>query len=138
MRRRDVGRHRRTKAQASNGLGARQAMAWIVNELVTNSLKYAFGEDGGTIRVTFAADPALGEGCLTVQDDGRGMPAKGNGASREGGLGLKLIEAFVQQLNGRLERDEVERGTQVRACFPLAGRRDGAFGPRCRLRHAVR
>jgi two-component sensor histidine kinase len=91
----------------------------IVNELVTNSLKYAFGEDGGLIRVTFAAKPGIGEGCLTVEDNGRGMP--GNGAGREGGgLGLRLIDAFVQQLNGRLERDEVERGTKVRTCFPLA------------------
>ena len=91
----------------------------IVNELVTNSLKYAFGEDGGTIRVTFAARPSIGEGCLTVEDNGRGMPAASNGR-RDGGLGLRLIEAFVQQLNGRLEREEVERGTKVRTCFPLA------------------
>ena len=48
------------------------------------------------------------------------MPAKGNGAAREGGLGLKLVEAFAQQLNGRIERDQVERGTRIRACFPLA------------------
>jgi two-component sensor histidine kinase len=92
----------------------------IVNELVTNSLKYAFGDDGGVIRVTFAAKPGIGEGCLTVEDNGRGMPA-GNGEARErGGLGLRLIDAFVQQLNGRIERDEVERGTKVRTCFPLA------------------
>jgi two-component sensor histidine kinase len=91
----------------------------IVNELVTNSLKYAFDEAGGVIRVTFAADPATGEGCLTVEDDGRGMPPAAD-APAPGGLGMRLIEAFVQQLNGRLERDEVERGTRIRACFPLA------------------
>jgi two-component sensor histidine kinase/putative methionine-R-sulfoxide reductase with GAF domain len=91
----------------------------IVNELVTNSLKYAFDENGGTIRVTFAASPAIGEGCITVEDNGRGTPPAINGR-RNGGLGLRLIEAFVQQLNGRIEREEVERGTKVRACFPLA------------------
>jgi two-component sensor histidine kinase len=92
----------------------------IVNELVTNSLKYAFGEDGGTIRVTFAADPGIGEGCLTVEDNGRGMASTGHTAPRPGGLGLKLIDAFVQQLNGRLEREDPETGTRTRACFPLA------------------
>ena len=88
----------------------------IVNELVTNSLKYAFDDEGGTIRVVFRVDPPIGEGCLTVEDDGRGMPSD----VPQGGLGLKLIEAFVRQLNGRIERDEVERGTRMRACFPLA------------------
>jgi two-component sensor histidine kinase len=91
----------------------------IVNELVTNSLKYAFDEGGGTIRVTFCAAPGIGEGCLTIEDDGRGMPPAGD-RSPAGGLGLKLVDAFVQQLNGRLERDEVERGTRIRTCFPLA------------------
>jgi two-component sensor histidine kinase/putative methionine-R-sulfoxide reductase with GAF domain len=90
----------------------------IVNELVTNSLKYAFGEEGGTIRVTFCAEAGIGEGCITIEDNGRGMPRNGD-AARGGGLGLRLVDAFVQQLNGRLERDDVERGTRIRACFPL-------------------
>jgi two-component sensor histidine kinase/putative methionine-R-sulfoxide reductase with GAF domain len=92
----------------------------IVNELVTNSLKYAFDEKGGTIRVTFAVDVTIGEGCIVVEDDGRGMPPRSEQTPRKGSLGLRLIEAFVQQLNGRIERDEVEKGTKIRACFPLA------------------
>jgi two-component sensor histidine kinase len=47
------------------------------------------------------------------------MPAK-SGAAPQSGLGLRLIEAFVQQLNGRIEREEAERGTKIKACFPLA------------------
>jgi two-component sensor histidine kinase len=89
----------------------------LVNELVTNALKYAFGEEGGSIRVTLCVDPAIGEGCLTVEDNGRGMPADaapGTLGSRGGGLGTKLVEAFVSQLNGRLEREPVDRGTKVR------------------------
>jgi two-component sensor histidine kinase len=94
----------------------------IVNELVTNSLKHAFGEEGGIIRVTFAADPAVGEGRLTVEDDGRGMASarRAGKGGRRGSLGLKLVESFVQQLNGRIEREEVERGAKVTAFFPLA------------------
>ena len=95
----------------------------IVNELVTNALKYAFGEEGGTIRVTFCIDPAIGEGCLTVEDNGRGMPAgaaAGTPGSGGSGLGTKLVQAFVSRLNGRLEREPVDRGTKVRVCFPLA------------------
>jgi two-component sensor histidine kinase len=86
----------------------------IVSELCTNSLKYAFNDLGGVIRVEFSADPDLGEGCIAVEDDGKGM-----GPAREGGLGLTLIASLAQQMNGRVEHDEVEKGTRTRVCFPL-------------------
>ncbi len=88
----------------------------IVNELVTNAFKYAFEEgQEGLIRVVFALDPESGEASLTVEDNGKGM-----GPPREGGLGLTLIDAFTQQLAGRVERDLVEKGTRTRVWFPLA------------------
>jgi two-component sensor histidine kinase len=88
----------------------------IVNELVTNAFKYAFEEGKeGLIRVVFAMDPESGEASITVEDNGKGM-----GPPREGGLGLTLIDAFTQQLAGRVERDLVEKGTRTRVWFPLA------------------
>ena len=51
----------------------------IVNELVTNSLKYAFDENGGVISVVFRVHPTIGEAKLSVSDNGRGM-----GPPREG------------------------------------------------------
>ena len=88
----------------------------IVNELVTNAFKYAFEEgQEGLIRVVFALDSESGEASLTVEDNGKGM-----GPPREGGLGLTLIDAFTQQLAGRVERDLVEKGTRTRVWFPLA------------------
>jgi two-component sensor histidine kinase len=86
----------------------------IVAELCTNSLKYAFNDLGGLIRLDFSADAEIGEGRITVEDDGKGM-----GPAREGGLGLTLIDSFAQQLNGLVERDAVEKGTRTRVCFPL-------------------
>ena len=87
----------------------------IVNELVTNSLKYAFGEGGGVIRVAFEVDKDVGEATLQVSDNGRGMSHE-----RGGGLGLTLVDAFVTQLFGRIEPCEADRGTCTRVCFPLA------------------
>ncbi len=87
----------------------------IVNEFVTNSLKYAFGDDGGTVWVTFSVDPEIGEGCVVVEDDGKGM-----GPPREHGLGLMLVNAFTAQLGGRVEHREVEKGTRTGVCFPTA------------------
>jgi two-component sensor histidine kinase/putative methionine-R-sulfoxide reductase with GAF domain len=90
------------------------AAGLIVNELVTNSLKYAFDESGGIIRVTFTMVPDQGEACLAVEDNGRGM-----GPPREGGLGLRLIDAFTTQLDGQVEQEPVEKGTRTCVRFPL-------------------
>jgi two-component sensor histidine kinase len=87
----------------------------IVNELVTNSFKYAFENTGGTIRVTFGVQEDIGESCVTVEDNGKGMAP-----SREGGLGQSLIRALTLQLGGRIEHDSVEKGTRIRVCFPTA------------------
>lgn len=91
------------------------AAGLIVNELVTNSLKYAFDDNGGTIKVVFTMSPELGEASLAVEDNGRGM-----GPRREGGLGLRLIDAFAAQLDGQVELDPVEKGTRTCVRFPLA------------------
>lgn len=92
----------------------------IVNELVTNSLKHAFDESGGTIRVQFTVDEEGGEGCLLVEDDGRGL-GKGKALDPEddGALGLSLVEAFAEQLHGRLAHEPVPMGTRTVLRFPL-------------------
>jgi signal transduction histidine kinase len=49
-------------------------------------------------------------GMVPFQGDGTGM----------GGLGLTLIASFVQQMNGRVEHDDVEKESRTRVYFPLA------------------
>jgi len=90
------------------------AAGLIVNELVTNALKYAFDEKGGAIRVTFTMSSETGEASLAVEDNGRGM-----GPPRKGGLGLTLIDAFTRQLDGQVEQAPVEKGTRTCVRFPL-------------------
>ena len=87
----------------------------VVNELVTNSLKYAFGNGGGRIRVEFKLVANQSEVCLAVEDDGKGMelpPKKG--------FGLSLVEGFAQQIQGRLDYVEVDSGSRTVLCFPVA------------------
>jgi two-component sensor histidine kinase len=91
------------------------AAGLIVNELVTNSLKYAFDDSGGAIRVTFTVSPDQAEARLAVEDNGRGM-----GPPRKGGLGLQLIDAFTNQLDGQVEQEPVAKGTRTCVSFPLA------------------
>jgi len=86
----------------------------IVNELVTNALKYAFPEGRpGTIHVGFETTPN-GEGCLRVRDDGIGM-----GPPRPGSSGIELVRRLVQQIGGCMEREEVASGTGFMVWFPL-------------------
>jgi two-component sensor histidine kinase len=75
------------------------AVGLIVNELVTNAAKHAFVDGGpGQIRVAFGRLP---DGYrLTVEDDGRGLPA--DFATAHQGTGRGLIEAFTRQAGGSL------------------------------------
>jgi two-component sensor histidine kinase/putative methionine-R-sulfoxide reductase with GAF domain len=87
----------------------------VVNELVTNSIKYAFGNGGGRIRVHFSPISNSSEGCVSVEDDGKGMPIPPTK-----GLGLSLVEGFAQQIQGRVEFVKVETGSKTVLCFPVA------------------
>lgn len=76
----------------------------ILNELMTNALKYAF-PDGrcGTICVELRAAPGRTLS-LQVADDGVGLP-KDLDLSKSKSLGLQLVNNLVSQLEGRLEVD---------------------------------
>jgi len=73
----------------------------IINELVSNSLKYAFPENnGGCVEIIFE-EPARDEYVLAVRDDGVGLPS-GFDPAKSTSLGLKLVTSLVQQLSGTL------------------------------------
>jgi two-component sensor histidine kinase/PAS domain-containing protein len=73
----------------------------ILNELVTNALKYAFPDGrSGTIRIHFAADNGSVVR-LTVSDDGVGLPADFD-ERMQTSLGMVLIQALTEQIDGTL------------------------------------
>lgn len=85
----------------------------MVNELVTNAVKYAFpGETKGTILVTLKRLP--GALRLMVADDGQGLDPR----RADSGLGGRLVEGFAQQLGGQVERESDSQGTTVRLILP--------------------
>ncbi len=71
----------------------------IINELVTNVLKYAFnGRNQGTIYIKFKR---VGDSLeLRVMDDGIGFPVDKLQESKS--LGLKLVNILVGQLRGKI------------------------------------
>ncbi|HBC73937.1 MAG: hypothetical protein A2008_05440 [Candidatus Wallbacteria bacterium GWC2_49_35] len=70
----------------------------IVNECLTNIMKYAFaGRGEGSIRIT--AENKDSKVTITVQDDGVGIPET-TYTEGSGGFGFKLIEMMARQLRG--------------------------------------
>ena len=103
--------------EISIGLDQAVPCGLMINELVTNALKYAFPAGrSGSIRVTFArATPS--ELRLTVADDGIGLPA-GLDPNETQSLGLQLVGMLTQQLGGTVTFTR-EAGTTVQVLFPL-------------------
>ncbi len=87
----------------------------IVNELLSNTFKYAFPENrSGLIEVSFRC---VDEHCiLEVSDNGVGLPPDlepGNSPS----MGLQLVTLLVQQLRGSLKLDRTS-GARFTVSFP--------------------
>lgn len=90
------------------------AIGIIVNELVTNACKHAFGDAGGSIRVKAWRDDKAA--VIEVADDGRGFVA---GTARPG-LGSRLVTAFLQRLKAKSDVQSSSEGTTHRIRVPLA------------------
>ena len=86
----------------------------IVNEAVTNSVKHAFGEDGGGVSITLRTGVGYGEARLTIADNGRGFEEP-----RPGGSGLKLIASLARQVGGHVEARNSEGGAVTSVVFPV-------------------
>ena len=94
----------------------------ITNELITNSLKYAFKDkDKGEIKISLTEDKndkndvyTEGSLLLKISDDGIGKPV--DGKPKGTGFGTQLINLLTIQLDGKLTYD-VSNGTTVSLAF---------------------
>lgn len=87
-------------------------MALIVNEAVTNSIKYAFPDgQAGEIYINFEQQDRLF--CLTIEDNGVGM----GDAENTSGIGRRILGALATQLDAELRVASSERGTKVTVQF---------------------
>ena len=82
-------------------------VALMLNELSTNSIKYAFGNRAQGriyVRITVSAkgEHKRGEVRLVFGDDGPGMPKEVLAGERHS-VGLRLVEANAQSLGGKVE-----------------------------------
>ncbi|MEA3415954.1 MAG: histidine kinase dimerization/phosphoacceptor domain -containing protein [Thermodesulfobacteriota bacterium] len=98
----------------------------IINELVSNCLKYAFpGGKKGKIRVELRSDKNLHAGnkfTLMVSDNGAGFPKDLDFRNTET-LGLQLVMTLVKQIKGTIELDR-DGGTKFKIAFVSREKKD--------------
>ncbi|GAB3827076.1 hypothetical protein GCM10028895_38880 [Pontibacter rugosus] len=75
----------------------------IVNELVSNTLKYAFSpEDQGMLRIVLTQHDEV-QYTLTVSDNGRGLPENFYQQQQQGSsFGLRLVQSLSKKLEGHI------------------------------------
>lgn len=78
-------------------------MGLVLNELISNALKYAFcNKETGTLSITLKQNENSDHFLLEVKDDGAGFPT-GFNIYRSESFGYKLIKAFAHKLKARIE-----------------------------------
>ena len=95
----------------SVGLNLDQAIpcGLIINELVSNALKYAFkGRKNGTLTVILREEND--DVIIAVKDDGVGLPPD-FAYEKNNSLGIQLVYALIEQLDATMKVDQVE-GTE--------------------------
>ncbi|MEP7108328.1 MAG: sensor histidine kinase [Ferruginibacter sp.] len=92
----------------------------ILNEAITNCIKYAFPNNlQGNIAISFTKE-ADGNLLLTVADNGIGM-AKDIELCQRNSLGMRLMQTLSQQLDGNIKIESKE-GAMVKVCFKQQAR----------------
>ncbi|MEM9548329.1 MAG: histidine kinase dimerization/phosphoacceptor domain -containing protein [Bacteroidota bacterium] len=93
-------------------------MGLITNELISNSLKYAFeGKVSGTINLKIKKQGDTLE--LNVKDDGIGVPFT-KIPKRSKTLGMQLIHSFTKKLKGEIQIMN-GAGTEINITMPASG-----------------
>lgn len=112
--------------------GERNQLAQVVTNLVANAINYT---DAGHVKVCTLLNGQRGQGCLQVEDTGRGIDEedlphlferfyRGNSTGQLDipgtGLGLAIVAEIVELHGGQVEvESRIERGTVFRAWLPM-------------------
>ena len=105
-------------------------LAWAVATLVGGALRYFGDTASAAICVTVSHDAAAGEACITVRDNGPGIPdaklralLRRNGNDHES-LALVLLDDVVAAHGGQVmiesSTDETNHGTTVKLFLPTS------------------
>lgn len=90
-------------------------LGMVINELVSNAIKYAYPHGSGEIDVTLSYVEKHAQ--LEVRDEGVGIPSAT--LEKRESLGLQLVEALAGQLRGTVSFENTDPGLRVRFDFPV-------------------
>ncbi len=88
----------------------------IVNELISNALKYAFPDNRQGELIVRLREADAGRIEMSIEDDGIGFPQKLDFRNTES-LGMQLVHSLARQLSGTLDLDR-DHGTKFTLRFP--------------------
>jgi two-component sensor histidine kinase len=88
----------------------------IVNEAVSNAIKYAFPDGRSGLVSILLATTTNGKCMLTIEDNGTGMEDVEE-VLQKGTLGLSLIQGLAGQLDGELAMENTGDGFRIRLAF---------------------
>ena len=88
----------------------------ILNEAITNAIKYAFNALGGVITITIKNSDE-GEIEVVVKDNGKGLP-KDFDLAKSNSLGMEMMKGLGHQLKGTLKISN-ENGVTLKLKFPI-------------------
>jgi two-component system, sensor histidine kinase PdtaS len=89
----------------------------LINELVTNAVKYAYPEGSGDIEVS--AREMNGHLHVEVSDHGTGLPEGFDIDQPRASLGFKVVTGMVRQLQGHLSISKDRTGTHFLLDLPI-------------------
>jgi PAS domain S-box-containing protein len=90
----------------------------LLNEVLTNAFKHAF-VDGAAAVLRVQARERDGEVHIEIADNGVGVPDALSPEKMQT-LGMRLMQALTEQLDGSLTTERQERGTRTRLVFPVS------------------
>lgn len=94
-------------------------LALTLNEALSNCFEHAYPH-GRKGLITAMLTYTQGSGELVISDDGVGLPSDFH-PGEGGGLGLKILAVFADQMRGQLfVRGNPDQGTEIKLRFPLA------------------
>lgn len=89
----------------------------LINELVTNAVKYAYPEGSGEIEVS--AREIEGHLHVQVSDHGAGLPEGFDIDQPRASLGFKVVSGMVRQLQGHLKIETDRKGARFVLDLPI-------------------
>jgi two-component sensor histidine kinase len=87
----------------------------ILNEAITNSIKYAFPQDRDGVIIISLSSASLHHYLLSISDNGVGMPSQTKG-KKKGSLGMSLMAGLAEDLEGNLSIEN-NNGTTIKVSF---------------------